>query len=112
MNTKEAILSLLPDLKHEVDFELIDKSDGSGYQMHWFNDSVSQPSQSDITAEIKRLQDAFDVLDYSRKRKSEYDALNQFELISDDAINSTTTHADAITAIKTKWPKNNKGPIG
>jgi len=47
---------------------------------------------------------------YSVKRKAEYDALNQFELISDDSANSSTTHADAIAAIKTKWPKDNSGP--
>ena len=32
-------------------------------------------------------------------------ALNQFELISDDSINGTTTHKDAITAIKAEFPK-------
>ena len=42
---------------------------------------------------------------YSDMRKSEYDELNQFELISDDSINGTTTHKDAILAIKDKWPK-------
>jgi hypothetical protein len=38
-------------------------------------------------------------------RRKEYNALNQLELISDDAINGTTTHKDAITAIKDKYPK-------
>jgi len=44
-------------------------------------------------------------LTYSDKRKAKYDALNQFELISDDAINGTTTHKDAILAIKSEFPK-------
>ena len=52
----------------------------------------------------------YDLQEYARNRKLEYDALNQFELISDDAINGTTTHKDAIEAIKTKWPKDNSGP--
>lgn len=43
--------------------------------------------------------------EYARKRKAKYDALNQFELISDDAINGTTTHKDAILAIKAEFPK-------
>ena len=51
------------------------------------------------------MQAEYDGLDYSRKRKAEYDALNQFELISDDSINGTTTHKDAILAIKAKYPK-------
>ena len=42
---------------------------------------------------------------------AEYDALNQFELMTDDAANGTTAHADAIAVIKTKWPKDNSGPI-
>ncbi len=44
-------------------------------------------------------------MSYSEKRKVEYDKLNQFELISDDSINGTTTHKDAILAIKDKYPK-------
>ena len=43
--------------------------------------------------------------EYVRKRKDAYNELNQFELISDDAINGTTTHKDAIVAIKSEFPK-------
>ena len=42
---------------------------------------------------------------YDEKRKREYDQLNQFELIGEDAINGTTNHVDAIKAIKDKYPK-------
>lgn len=49
--------------------------------------------------------DAEAAMTYSEKRKAEYDQLNQFELISDDSINGTTTHKDAILAIKAKFPK-------
>ena len=65
--------------------------------------SLSEEKQ--IDAEVIRLQTEYDSQEYSRKRKVEYDALNQFELMTDDATNSTTTHADAIAAIKTKYPK-------
>ena len=68
-------------------------------------------SKSDIEAEISRLETVFVAQAYSRNRKLEYDSLNQLELISDDAAGSTTTHVDAISAIKTKWPKNNTGPV-
>ena len=67
--------------------------------------------ESAISTEVARLQAAHDVQEYARNRKEEYDALNQFELISDDAINGTTTHKDAIVTIKTKWPKDNSGPV-
>ena len=42
---------------------------------------------------------------YSRERKAKYDLLNQFELMTDDASNGTTTHAEAIAAIKAAHPK-------
>ena len=42
---------------------------------------------------------------YQINRREAYNALNQLELLSDDAINGTTTYADAITAIKVEFPK-------
>lgn len=63
------------------------------------------PTQEEINAAVIRVQAEFDASQYARNRKAEYDALNQFELITDDAINGTTTHIDAIKAIKKKYPK-------
>ena len=62
-------------------------------------------TEEEITAEITRLQAEYDANQYQRDRKAKYDALNQLELISDDAINGTTTHKDAILAIKAEIPK-------
>ena len=63
------------------------------------------PTEAEIQIEIVRLQAAYDAQAYARSRKEEYDTLNQFELISDDANNGTTTHKDAVNAIKSKYPK-------
>jgi hypothetical protein len=82
-----------------------------GGQMTWgdgeviFHDGQTPPSAAAVSAEIVRLQAEYDAQEYARSRKVEYDALNQFELISDDDVNGTTTHKDAIAAIKTKYPK-------
>ena len=46
-----------------------------------------------------------DTRTYADFRRKEYLKLNQFELISDDSINGTTTHKDAIVAIKAEFPK-------
>lgn len=62
-------------------------------------------SKADIVAKQAELKTAYNALDYSRKRKVEYNKLNQFELISDDAINGTTTHKDAILKVKSDYPK-------
>ena len=63
------------------------------------------PTLAEMNAKVAELRIEFDAQQYARDRKAEYDALNQFELISDDDVNGTTTHKDAIAAIKTKYPK-------
>ena len=93
----DAIQSLKPNASFGVD-------DGDVITWKDYN-SDSQPSDSAIATEKARLQKIYDGQDYARKRKAKYDALNQFELISDDAINGTTTHKDAIVAIKSAHPK-------
>ena len=74
-----------------------------GDEITWL--SKTHPTNEEVLAEQTRLQAVYDSQEYARKRKAKYDALNQFELISDDAINGTTTHKDAIVAIKSEFPK-------
>ena len=76
-------------------------SDGAEIEYH----GKTPPTESAITAKLAELLAAHDAQEYARSRKEEYDALNQFELMSDDSINGTTTHKDAILAIKAKYPK-------
>ena len=92
-----AILAINPSASVSVNAEDLD-------QITWHGDT-EVISKSDIQAKQAELKAEYDALDYSRKRKAEYDKLNQFELISDDSINGTTTHKDAILAIKSKYPK-------
>ena len=75
-------------------------------------DIVETWEHSDDVPTEQKILDAYDdwveaekKIQYQQDRKAEYDALNQFELISDDDVNGTTTHKDAIAAIKTKYPK-------
>jgi len=76
-----------------------------GDTLEWADEEQTEPTTTEINAEVIRLQAAYDAQEYARKRKAKYDALNQFELISDDSINGTTTHKDAIVAIKSEFPK-------
>ena len=69
------------------------------------NTPITDSQQSEIDAQYVSDSANYDALAYARSRKEEYDKLNQFELISDDSINGTTTHKDAILAIKAKFPK-------
>ena len=92
-----AVLAINPDAKILVNGEDLDR-------ITW-NNGTPVISKSNIEAKIAELKADYDALAYSRSRKKEYDQLNQFELISDDSINGTTTHKDAILAIKAKYPK-------
>ena len=85
-----------------VDKKVSGFSDGSGLV---YQSGVKPPSESAIQAKLSELTAEWNSQEYARNRKEEYDALNQFELMTDDAENGTTTHADAIKAIKKKYPK-------
>ena len=91
-----AVINLVGDCIFDTDGKTI---------LNWKSPDKTQPSQSAIEAKMVELQEEWDSQEYATKRKVEYDALNQFELITDDAINGTTTHIDAIKAIKKKYPK-------
>ena len=93
----------------EIDFLLQDDGDGV-YIASWIS-SEAQPSESAITTANGEWNTAYDAQLYARNREVEYFKLNQLELMTDDAANSTTSHATAIGVIKTKWPKNNTGPV-
>jgi hypothetical protein len=90
-----ALISLRPNADWGVSDDVIE----------WLDTEQTRPTDAEITTEITRLQSEYDANDYARQRKAKYDALNQFELISDDSINGTTTHKDAILAIKAEIPK-------
>ena len=80
--------------------------DETDYEITKPNDSSDDiPTLAEMNAKVAELRIEYDAQEYARDRKAEYDALNQFELISDDEVNGTTTHKDAIAAIKTKYPK-------
>jgi|TARA_R110000737_G_C14150039_1_gene407510 hypothetical protein len=76
-----------------------------GDVLEWLDSEQTEPTQSEIDAEVIRLQAAYDALEYSRLRKAKYDLLNQDEMRYDDVKNSTTTWVDAIDAIKSAHPK-------
>ena len=75
-----------------------------GDVLEWL-DTQTQPSQTEITAEVTRLQGIYDSQEYARNRKAKYDLLNQDELRFDDLENNTTTWVDSINAIKAEYPK-------
>jgi len=105
MNIVNAIKSLEPDSEFIIE-------NGDYSTIRWIkNTPETAPTEAEVNTEFARLQVEEDAQEYARNRKLEYDVLNQFELMTDDTANSTTAHADAIAVIKTKWPKDNSGPV-
>ena len=82
---------------------------GGVYSGLEWNDNVPEkdrPTEAEIDAELIRLQAEYDEQEYARKRAEAYPSVgDQLDMIYKDMKNSTTTHAEAVEAIKTKFPK-------
>jgi hypothetical protein len=76
-----------------------------GDVLEWRDTEQTEPTTSEISAEVIRLQGVYDGQAYARARKAKYNLLNQDEMRYDDTKNSTTTWVDAIDAIKVAHPK-------
>ena len=89
--------------------DLFGRADGTIMK---YRDGQTPPTQEEIDAELARMQAEYDAQEYARNRASEYPSQgDQMDMIYKDNKNSTTTHADAVEAVKTKWPKDNSGPV-
>ena len=65
-----------------------------------------------IDNKVVSMQVEYDAQAYARNRQPEYPSTgDQLDMIYKDTKNSTTTHADAVEVVKTKWPKDNSGPV-
>ena len=78
----------------------------NGESEAWDEDgNVVVLDESKIAPEMTRLQAEYDSQDYARKRKAEYNKLNQYEMMFDDKRDGTTTWVDKINEIKSRYPK-------
>ena len=77
-----------------------------GDEIEWLDDVQTQPTDSEITAEIKRLQAEYDSKQYQRDRAEAYPSLTeQADMAYWVRQNNTTTLDDAISAVKATYPK-------
>jgi hypothetical protein len=83
-----------------------------GVITEWLTPDIPQPSEADIDAKVAEYKIEWDALEYARNRELEYPSQgDQNDMIYKDNLNSTTTHKDAVEVVKTKWPKDNSGPV-
>ena len=68
------------------------------------HDGGSKPSESDVNAGLKKLQDDFDAKDYSRKRAAEYPSV--VDQLDDIYHNGIDAWKATIKATKDKYPKS------
>ena len=95
--------------KHGVDFCGIA---ADGVAIDQSGSDREMPVKAEIDAEAKILEDAGIAKAYQAKRGLDYPNVRvQMDMIYHDMKNGTTTHADAVEAVKTKWPKDNSGPV-
>ena len=90
----DALQSLRPKAQFAVRGDVIE----------WLDTEQTQPSQSEIDAEVIRLQAEYDALEYQRKRKAEYPTVEELVV----ALYDTGDKADIETkraAVKAKYPK-------
>ena len=67
-------------------------------------DGGSKPTESEVTAGLKSMQDTFDAQEYARKRVAEYpDYGSQLDYIYHNGIDKWKT--DIVNPVKAKYPK-------
>ena len=87
-----------------VDFVLQDDGDGA-YIAEWLS-TTAQPSDADIMTADTQAQAEYDSKQYARNRAEAYPSLTeQADMAYWDRQNGTTTLDDAISAVKTTYPK-------
>ena len=70
------------------------------------HDGQIAPSEEVIQTKLASMISDFDAQEYARNRATAYPSTgDQLDMIYKDMKNSTTTHADAVEAVKTKYPK-------
>ena len=70
------------------------------------DEQYEKPTEAFLNSKLAEVQGEFDAADYARKRVREYPLIgDQLDMQYHDLVDSTTTWADAIAAVKSKYPK-------
>ncbi len=101
ITTGQALTSLCPT----ADFSASEEKDGTNVQIYWHDKVQTQPTDTEIQAEIVRLKTEYDSQAYARSRKESYPPIGD-QL---DALWKGGADADAmkiiVNQVKDKYPK-------
>ena len=100
-NIGDALLSLVPGAEWVTDGEKVTQ---------WLSPEIDQPTQSEIDAEVARLQAEYDAIQYQRDRKAEYPSMDEivvalWEAVIEERMASSIDLQGKRTAVKDKYPK-------
>ena len=96
-NIGDALLSLVPGAEWVTD---------GGKVTQWLSPEIDQPTQSEIDAEVARLQAEYDSKAYARARADAYAPIgDQLDMQYHDSVNGSRTWLDHIEAVKEAHPK-------
>jgi hypothetical protein len=77
-----------------------------GDDLEWLDTEQTQPTEAEITAEVARLQAAYDATEYQRQRAAEYPPMADY---LDAVVKGDQAQIDAYIAacqaVKAKYPK-------
>tara|TARA_R110000823_G_C15769099_1_gene483832 strand:+ start:532 stop:825 length:294 start_codon:yes stop_codon:yes gene_type:complete len=77
-----------------------------GDDLEWLDTVQTQPTEAEITAEVTRLQAAYDAKEYARSRATAYPSIQeQLDMQYWDGVNGTTIWADTVASVKSENPK-------
>ena len=96
-----AIRILAPNSSYHLDGDKITE---------WLTPDIPQPSEVDIEAKVAEYKIEYDALEYARKREAEYPTVEELTIAQYDAADKAALVTKR-AAVKTKWPKDNSGPI-
>ena len=96
MNTAKAISSLRPSAEWVLRGDTYDG-------LEWLDQSQAKPTESEINAEIARLQSEYDANQYQRDRAKEYPSFaEQFDTLYHGGYDAWKATIDSV---KAKYPK-------
>ena len=92
----DALLELYPTKKWSI---------SANYDsLIWSEESITKPTEAELVAKQKELQDAWDAVEYQRQRADEYpDWGTQLDYIYHNGIDKWKT--DIVDPVKAKYPK-------
>ena len=79
-------------------------------ELTWKDDVQTEPLISEIQTEVTRLESEWTANEYARNRQAEYPTITELTVALYDTDDKAALATKRAT-VKTKWPKDNSGPV-